>query len=185
MNKYTNVKLTGKELEAYIAERFNKDTETSVDTAPVKPVEKTTPEAKEAKGMSTTDTIKAYESDTGSAMECETEELLEYPRDLRDASHEHADGHEDVIYYSKAHECVKNANSDEAEHAEQTMTDCCCYEDSPSYDTIATRLAYWIIDYRYTNEVTADLDGLKDWIESQEDEDEHAKALEAIEAILA
>ena len=131
--------------------------------------------------MTTNDIIKKYEA-AGNELSCETEELIEYPRDLYEAAHEHADGHEDVIYYSKAHDCIKGAYSEEKDHAEQQMTDCCCYDDSPDYDTIATRLAFWITEYRYTELVRGECEEFKEWLEDNElDESE---AYEAVETIL-
>lgn len=55
-----------------------------------------------------------------------------------DLAHQHADGSEWAIYYSKAHELCENCNTD---NGEQFYEDCGPWDDI-TYDKIATIIAY-------------------------------------------
>jgi hypothetical protein len=66
------------------------------------------------------------------------EEVKRYGGDEYDLAHEHADGSEWVIYYSKAHELCQNCDTD---NGEQFYEDCGPWEDL-TYDGVASIIAY-------------------------------------------
>lgn len=126
----------------------------------------------------------------------ETIELLEYPQPLYDAAHEYADMAHDVIYTWHAHECVRNATGEERDYASEQMADTCGYDDRPDYDTIATRLAYWIHAYRYSELVRGELEAIRgdveermgdahdEWMDAQERIEEHGDETPVREVLL-
>ena len=70
-----------------------------------------------------------------------------------DLAHEHADGSEYAIYYSKAHEVCQNCNTD---NGEQFYEDCGPFAD-PTYDRIASIIAYGEIRCRVEAAIDAQL----------------------------
>ena len=103
----------------------------------------------------------------------ETRELIDYPRDLNEASWEHADNHENVTYFAKAHENVKNAGSDELLEAESRFEDCGGMGDDADerggvYDRIAQLLSHHLEDYRFQSLVRSELEELEGELEQVE-----------------
>jgi len=103
----------------------------------------------------------------------ETRELIDYPRDLNDASWEHADNHENVIYPVKAHENIKNAGSDELLEAESRFEDCGGMGDDANerggvYNRVAQLLSYHLEDYRFQSLVRGELEELQGELEQVE-----------------
>lgn len=77
-------------------------------------------------------------------------ELKHYPDELIERAHEHADSHESVIYYSKAHElCRLNDTS----AGEQYLEDCGGIQKDDTYDSIATKIAYGTLYCAITEEL--------------------------------
>jgi len=64
--------------------------------------------------------------------------------ELHDIAQNTADGHEDVIYCSKAHALIARVSSDVSDQAEEEAQDCGGF-DGKSYDDIACLIAYHII----------------------------------------
>lgn len=101
------------------------------------------------------------------ALPIEALELLDWPRDLADAAHEHADGHHDVIYYYAAHKLLAECTSDERSDAESDLED--MGSTPSSYDEFATALAYCVIRRRYTDEVSESLTAYRDTLQDERD----------------
>ena len=130
------------------------------------------------------------------SLECEAQELINYPVDLSERAHEVADGSEDVIYYHKAHAIVRDSTSDELCDAESMVED--CGSEDNTYDGMATMLAFWIVYGRFTERTTEELEAFGEWLEENEPEHprgspfkyqqdklaEHDKAGEALDTIL-
>lgn len=89
--------------------------------------------------------------DAREALPIDASELLDYPRDLSDAAHEHADGSADVIYYSRAHKLCAECSASELGQAEDDLED--MGTQPKSYNEFASALAYCIVRMRYTDEV--------------------------------
>jgi hypothetical protein len=98
-------------------------------------------------------------------------ELLEYPLDLSEYAHEQADADSDVIYCSKAHELIRDASMDERSEAESLLHEMCGLDDKPDYDTIATRIAYWIVYNRVMTECQEELAAYRDELEELRSEE--------------
>ena len=103
-----------------------------------------------------------------SDLSCETHELIEYPRDLNEASHEHADGHEAVIYWAKAHELIRSANMEETAEAESRFEEMGGLGDdlTNAYNRTAQLLAYHIVEGRFQELVRGELETLKEELET-------------------
>lgn len=99
------------------------------------------------------------------ALPVEAAELLDYPRDLNDAAHEHADGAAEVIYHYQAHKLLANCTSDERDAAEQEMED----TGSPpeTYDAMASLLAYFVVRARYVDEVREALEAYRETVQAE------------------
>ncbi len=94
------------------------------------------------------------------ALPVEASELLDHPRDLYDAAHEHADGSAEVIYYYQAHKLLAECSRSERAWAEES-----CDESGArpkSYDEYASMLAYYVVRTRYENEVREALESYRD-----------------------
>lgn len=74
--------------------------------------------------------------------------------DAFDMAHQHADGSEWVIYYSKAHELCQNCNTD---NGEQFYEDCGPWDDI-TYNKIATIIAYGELRARIEQAIHAKID---------------------------
>ncbi len=90
--------------------------------------------------MTTIDTITNHKLDEYAA-DCAKEileEINRYGGDEYDLAHEHADGSEWVIYYSKAHQLCQNCNTD---HGEVFLAVVGTPE-NVTYDSLAVTIAY-------------------------------------------
>jgi hypothetical protein len=105
----------------------------------------------------------------------ETQELLDSPVDLNDAGHEYADGHEDVLYTSRAHATVRDTPFMERSDAEERVSD--MSEGFVGYDDLATRIAYWIVRNRFEARILAELEDYRKNYDLPED---HADAIRKI-----
>lgn len=101
------------------------------------------------------------------ALPCEASELLDYPRDLNDAAHEHADGSAEVIYYYQAHKLLAECSRAERSAAEEEAEE--CGMQPKSYDEFASALAYFVVRTRYVDEVREALEAYRDTLESFDD----------------
>ena len=101
------------------------------------------------------------------ALPCDASELLDYPRDLSDAAHEHADGSAEVIYHYQAHKLLAECSSSERAAAEEEAEE--CGVQPKSYDEFASALAYFVIRTRYVDEVRETLESYRDTLESFDD----------------
>lgn len=109
----------------------------------------------------------------------ETGELLEYPQDLRDAAHAHADNHENVIYFYNAHKNVQEAGNEERAEAESRFEDCGGVGDDAeahggTYDRTAQLLSYHLEESRFTELVQGELETLRDELDILKDETDDA-----------
>lgn len=105
----------------------------------------------------------------------EAQELLEYPRDLYEASHEHADNHEDVIYTAKAHDNVRNASGEELAEAENRFEELGGVPEggvngASAYDSTAILLSFHLEEFRFQETVRNDLEPFQDSLEELENE---------------
>jgi hypothetical protein len=101
------------------------------------------------------------------ALPCEASELLDYPRDLNDAAHEHADGSAEVIYHYQAHKLLAECSRSERAWAEES-----CDESGArpkSYDEYASLLAYYVVRQRYENEVREALEAYREAAQAELD----------------
>lgn len=96
------------------------------------------------------------------ALPIEALELLDYPRDLNDAAHEHADGSAEVIYHYQAHKLLAECSRSERCAAEEEAEE--CGVQPKSYDEFASALAYFVIRTRYVEEVREALELYKEAI---------------------
>lgn len=94
------------------------------------------------------------------ALPCEASELLDYPRDLNDAAHEHADGAAEVIYYYQAHKLLAECSRSERSAAEEEAEE--CGVQPKSYDEFASALAYFVVRTRYVDEVREALEAYRE-----------------------
>lgn len=118
------------------------------------------------------------------ALDIECRELLDYPRELSDAAHEHADGHHDVIYTYRAHKlCLDGSTSSELAEAEEEAEDCCALE-GKGYHEMASVLAYFILRRRYEDTVRDALTDYRTALEDWESEDSDESTADAIESEL-
>lgn len=97
------------------------------------------------------------------ALPIEASELLDYPRDLSDSAHEHADGAAEVIYYYQAHKLLSECSRPERGAAEEEAED--CGVQPKSYDEFASAIAYFVIRTRYVDAVREALEGYRETIE--------------------
>lgn len=97
----------------------------------------------------------------------EAAELLDYPRDLSDAAHEHADGAAEVIYYYQAHKLLAGCSRAERSAAEEEAEE--CGVQPKSYDEFASALAYFVVRTRYVDEVREALETYRATLESFDD----------------
>ncbi len=98
--------------------------------------------------------------DAREALPIEALELLDYPRDLNDAAHEHADGSAEVIYYYQAHKLLAECSRSERCAAEEEAEE--CGVQPKSYDEFASTLAYFVVRTRYVDEVREALEADRD-----------------------
>lgn len=108
------------------------------------------------------------------ALPCEASELLDYPRDLSDAAHEHADGSECVIWYGRAHKLLAECSRSERAAAEEEAED--CGVQPKSYDEYASALAYFVVRARYLDEVREALEAYRDTLDGFDDGHEDDEA---------
>ncbi len=99
---------------------------------------------------------------------CEASELLDYPRDLDDAAHEHADGSAEVIYHSRAHQLLAECSRSERNAAEEEAEECGVQPES--YDGFASALAYFVVRARYFDDVRAALEAYRETVREALDE---------------
>lgn len=99
------------------------------------------------------------------ALPCEASELLDYPRDLNDAAHEHADGAAEVIYYYQAHKLLAECSRSERNAAEEEAED--CGVQPKSYDEFASALAYFVVRTRYVDEVREALEAYREAVQAE------------------
>lgn len=97
------------------------------------------------------------------ALPVEAAELLDYPRDLNDAAHEHADGSAEVIYHYQAHKLLAECSRAERGAAEEEAED--CGVQPKSYDEFASALAYFVVRTRYVDEVREALEAYREAVE--------------------
>lgn len=118
------------------------------------------------------------------ALGIECRELLDYPRELPDAAHEHADGHESTIYTYRAHKlCLDGCTSSELAEAEEEAEDCCALE-GKGYHESASILAYFILRRRFEETVREALTDYRTALEDWESEDSDESTAGAIESEL-
>lgn len=111
--------------------------------------------------------LNSLESALGN-LSCESSELLDYPRPLCEASHEHADNHENVIYTYQAHENVRNASNEERSEAESQLEDCGgvhSVNGSSTYDSTAILLSFYLEENRFRELVGSELENLTSTLE--------------------
>lgn len=101
------------------------------------------------------------------ALPLEAAELLDYPRDLSDAAHEHADGSAEVIYYYQAHKLLAECSRSERSAAEEEAED--CGVQPKSYDEFASALAYFVVRTRYVDEVREALESYREAAQAELD----------------
>lgn len=94
------------------------------------------------------------------ALPTEAAELLDYPRDLSDAAHEHADGSAEVIYHYQAHKLLAECSRSERSAAEEEAEGCGWAP--KSYDEFASTLAYFVVRTRYADEVRETLESYRE-----------------------
>lgn len=111
------------------------------------------------------------------ALPLEAAELLDYPRDLNDAAHEHADGSAEVIYHYQAHKLLAECSRSERNAAEEEAEE--CGVQPKSYDEFASALAYFVVRTRYVDEVREALEAYRDTLESFDDGHEGDEAFYA------
>jgi hypothetical protein len=105
------------------------------------------------------------------SMSCEAQELVSYPRDLSDAAHEHADGHECVIYTYRAHKlCLDGGTSAELADAEEEAEDCGALN-GKGYHEMASVLAYFITRRRYEDSVREELETYRELLTDRQADD--------------
>lgn len=98
----------------------------------------------------------------------ETQEFLDSGQYLTDFCHEHADGCSDAIYYYKAHRLIAEAGRSERLRAEDDVEDAGL--GSSDYDTLATRIAYFIIRNRTMDLIVRELEAYEEDGEDLTDE---------------
>lgn len=101
------------------------------------------------------------------ALPCEASELLDYPRDLGDAAHEHADGSAEVIYHYQAHKLLAECSRAERSAAEEEAEECGVQLES--YDEFASALAYFVLRTRYVEEVREALESYRETVQAELD----------------
>jgi len=118
-------------------------------------------------------------------MSCESRELVSYPRELSDASHEHADGHECVIYTYRAHRLLLDGcTSSELAEAEEEAEDCGSLN-GKGYHEIASVLAYFLVRRRYEDQIREDLELYRDLLTDRKADDWPEDTADAIDAELS
>jgi hypothetical protein len=120
------------------------------------------------------------------ALPIEAAELLDYPRDLNDAAHEHADGSADVIYYSRAHRLCAECSASELADAEDDLED--MGTQPKTYNEFASALAYCIVRTRYADEVREALESYREalmeaWEEATKELDDTEDGPPAVRAM--
>lgn len=101
------------------------------------------------------------------ALPVEALELLDYPRDLNDAAHEHADGAAEVIYRYQAHKLLAECSRSERCAAEEEAEE--CGVQPKSYDEFASALAYFVVRTRYVDDVREALESYRDSVQAELD----------------
>lgn len=101
--------------------------------------------------------------------------LLDNPQPLWDAAHETADGHYDVIHPVASHTLVANATTEERVRAEEEVSECAM--ETSEYNTLASRIAYFIHRDRFACRVG---DELAEYAESDDVSDADRAALKQI-----
>jgi hypothetical protein len=86
----------------------------------------------------------------------ETRDFLVYGKDLPDFASEFADGDQDVIYHHRAHALIAECGRSERIRAEEEARECGMGE--TDYDTLATRIAYFIVRNRVTDLISTELE---------------------------
>jgi len=100
------------------------------------------------------------------ALPIEALELLDYPRELSDAAHEYADGHEETIYTYRAHKLlIDGCTSSELAQAEEEAEDCGSLV-GKGYHEIASVLVYFVHRARFEESVR---EALADYREAIDD----------------
>jgi len=118
------------------------------------------------------------------ALPLEAAELLDYPRDLSDAAHEHADGHQDTIYTYRAHRlCLDGCTSAELADAEEEAEDCGALN-GKGYHEMASVLAYFILRRRYEDSVREELETYRELLTDRQADDWPEDTADAIESEL-
>lgn len=80
--------------------------------------------------------------------------------EISDIAHEEADSWDWVIYYHYAHELCQNCDRDQAE---ETIADSGGLTgDDISYDTIATQIAYWIVQIAVSEALQDEIDACRE-----------------------
>lgn len=120
------------------------------------------------------------------ALPLEASELLDYPRDLSDAAHEHADGSAEVIYHYQAHKLLAECSRSERAAAEEEAGECGVRP--KSYDEFASALAYFVVRTRYVDEVREALEAYREtlteaWAAATEELDDTAEGPPAVRAM--
>lgn len=101
------------------------------------------------------------------ALPLEAAELLDYPRELSDAAHEHADGSAEVIYHYQAHKLLAECSRAERGAAEEEAED--CGVQPKTYDEFASALAYFVVRTRYVDEVREALEAYRETAQAELD----------------
>lgn len=118
------------------------------------------------------------------AMSLEAQELVSYPRDLSDAAHEHADGHQDTIYTYRAHKlCLDGCTSAELANAEEEAEECGAMQ-GKGYHEMASVLAYFITRRRYEDSVREELETYRDLLTDRQADEWPEDTADAIDAEL-
>lgn len=120
------------------------------------------------------------------ALPCDASELLDYPRDLNDAAHEHADGSAEVIYHYQAHKLLAECSRSERAAAEEEAED--CGVQPKTYDEFASALAYFVVRTRYVDEVREALEAYREtlteaWEAATEELDDTEEGPPAVRAM--
>lgn len=105
-------------------------------------------------------------------MSDETREALRSGMNIVDLAHQHADGHENVIYYYKAHENWRDASTEERDRAEESFEESGGLGDDTTnvYDKPGALLSYWLEYHRFVDLVSDELTTLKCELEDLLDE---------------
>ena len=99
----------------------------------------------------------------------ETRDFLDSGLYLDDFCQEHADGCSEVIYFAKAHALLASCSREERGRAEDDFKDCGGAE--TEYDTLASKLAYFVVLNRTRSLITSELDRYEAEGEDVSDED--------------